>query len=49
MVKVIKYGKRISIFIVKNSFGNLALWNIINMFVMYQENTRINLVTDTHL
>lgn len=41
MVKVIRYGERISIFIVKNSFGNLALRTIINMFVMYQENTRI--------
>lgn len=33
----------------KNSFGNPTLRNIINMFVMYQENTRIKLATDTHL
>lgn len=41
MVKVIRYGELISIFIVKNSFGNLALRTIINMSVMNQGNTRI--------
>lgn len=41
MVKVIRYGELISIFIVKNSFGNLALRTIINMSVTNQGNTRI--------
>lgn len=41
MVKVIRCGELISIFIVKNSSGNLALRTIINMSVTNQGNTRI--------